>query len=167
MGTDKALISIDGVALAARVAAALAGGGCDPVVCHGGDAEALGRLGLRVVADTAPGFGPLHAIADALTAAAPSDVVVSACDLPGLDAPTVARLIAVADEHPAAGITVAVDRSGPHLVSVWRQTIVARLSELLDDGVRSYREALDRLDAVRVDVPSSVLVNVNRPRDLP
>ena len=66
MGEDKALIAFDGVALAARVRDALAAAGCDPVVCQGGDAEGLARLGLRVVADTRPGSGPLPAILDAL-----------------------------------------------------------------------------------------------------
>jgi molybdopterin-guanine dinucleotide biosynthesis protein A len=167
MGSDKALIEIGGEALAARVARALADGGCDPVVCQGGDTEALARHGLRVVADSEPGLGPLHAIADALASAAPADVVVSACDLPGLDADTVASLIAAADEHPAAGVVAATDASGPHLLAVWRQSEAAHLSELLGEGVRSYRAALGRLRIVTVDVPASAVVNVNRPQDLP
>ena len=167
MGTDKALIEIGGEGLAARVATALARGGCDPVVCQGGDVEALARLGLRVVPDSEPGGGPLHAIADALAWAAPADVVVSACDLPGLDATTVARLIAAAGEHADSGVVAAVDASGPHLLALWRQAVAAQLAELLDEGVRSYRAALERLGGATVDVPAGAVVNVNRPQDLP
>jgi hypothetical protein len=32
--------------------------------------------------------------------------------------------------------------------------------------VRSYRAVLDRLETVRVDVPSAVVANVNKPEDL-
>jgi molybdopterin-guanine dinucleotide biosynthesis protein A len=167
MGTDKAMIEIGGEVLAVRVAGALAGGGCDPVVCQGGDAEALARHGLRVVPDSEPGLGPLHAIADALARAAPAYVVVSACDLPGLDAATVARLVAAGDAHPDVNVIAAADASGPHLLAVWRQPAAEDLAELLEQGVRSYRAALERLRALIVQVPPSAVVNVNRPQDLP
>ncbi len=167
MGADKALLTVGGVALAKRVADALAGGGCDPVVCQGGDVEALVALGLSARPDSNPGAGPLTAILDALTSLAPADVVVSACDLPGIDAGTIAHLLSVAAGHPTAGAVVADDHDGPHLVGVWRAATRSPLADLIDGGVRSYRAALDRLDAVFVNVPASVVVNVNRPEDLP
>ncbi len=120
MGADKALLTVGGVALAKRVADALAGGGCDPVVCQGGDVDALVALGLSARPDSKPGAGPLTAILDALTSFAPADVVVSACDLPGVDAGTIAHLLSVAAGHPTAGVVVAHDHDGPHLVGVWR-----------------------------------------------
>ena len=166
MGTDKALVEVDGEAMVVRVAAALAEGGCEPVVCQGGDADALARHGLRVTPDSEPGHGPLTAIADALAWAAPADVLVSACDLPWLDAATVERLIRAADGRPDADVLAATDESGPHLLALWRQAAGARLGELLVEGVAAYRAALERLGAVAVDVPSSVVVNVNSPEDL-
>ncbi|WP_434127450.1 molybdenum cofactor guanylyltransferase, partial [Enterococcus faecium] len=45
MGTDKALIEVDGGPLARRVANALRAAGADPVIAVGGDLEALGDLG--------------------------------------------------------------------------------------------------------------------------
>ena len=45
MGTDKAFVEVGGVAMAARVAAALDAAGCDPVVLVGGDGAALAPLG--------------------------------------------------------------------------------------------------------------------------
>lgn len=166
MGEDKALIAFDGVALAARVRDALAAAGCDPVVCQGGDAEGLARLGLRVVADTRPGSGPLPAILDALAAAAPADVVISACDLPRLDASTVTTLREVADDNPDADVVVAGEGGRPQLLGMWRARSLPRLAALVEEGVRAHRTALQRLDAVIVEVPPGPLANVNRPEDL-
>ena len=166
MGTDKALVAVDGVAMAARVASALAEGGCDPVVCQGGDAQLLAALGMAVLADTLPGGGPVAAILDALSAAVAGDVLVCACDLPWMDAETVAKLITVAVGHPEADVVVACDVAGPHLAGVWRPGSRRRLEALVAEGVLSYRGALERLNTVRVDVPPSVVANVNSPGDL-
>lgn len=170
MGSDKALLPIAGTAMAVRVAKALAEGGCRPVWCQGGDATALAALGLSVHADDLPGAGPLGAIGTALSAvagdAAARDVVVAACDLPDLDAATVAALVAAAQGQPEASVVVAADASGPHLLGLWRAATAERVAGLLADGVRSYRQALERLDAVFVTVPDDVLRNVNSPGDL-
>lgn len=165
MGVDKSLVEVDGVAMAVRVATALVGGGCDPVVCQGGDAEALGALGLTVSPDSQPGQGPVAAIVDAL-AGRTGDLVVCACDLPWLDAATIARLIAVAGQHPEADVVVASDADGPHLAAYWRASSRERLADLLAEGVRSYRLVLQRLHTAHVEVPAEVVVNVNQPEDL-
>jgi len=165
MGSDKSLLEVGGVAMAVRVATALAGAGCDPVVCQGGDADALAALGLTVLADSQPGGGPVAAILDALLRR-PGDVVVCACDLPWLDVATVSQLIAIAEERHDADVVVASDAEGPHLAGLWRAGTGARLAGLFADGVRSYRGALDRLQTVSVEVPPSVVVNVNNPDDL-
>ena len=165
MGADKSLVAVDGVAMAVRVATALGDGGCEPVVCQGGDAEALGALGLVVSPDSQPGHGPVAAIVDAL-AGQPGDVVVCACDLPWLDAATISRLIAAAGQHPEADVVVASDADGPHLAGCWRATSREHLAGLLAEGVRSYRHALQRLLTVHIEVPAEVVVNVNKPEDL-
>ena len=102
----------------------------------------------------------------AATGPLPGDVLVCACDLPWLDVATVSRLIATAQERHDADVVVASDAEGPHLAGLWRAGTGARLAGLFADGVRSYRGALDRLQTVRLEVASSVLVNVNEPEDL-
>src|SRR5690606_29827571 len=66
MGRDKALIEIDGRAMAVIVAATLVEAGCEPVVAVGGDAEQLTGLGLAFVPDVEPGAGPLGGVVGAL-----------------------------------------------------------------------------------------------------
>lgn len=166
MGTDKAVMKIDGVTLAVRVATALAGAGCEPVVCQGGDHDALTALGLRVLPDRSPGSGPLSAIRDAIEWAG-GDVVVSACDLPWIESGVVADLIAAAEADPECDVAVATDGRGPHMLALWRARTGPALERLLASGVRSYRGALEQLAARAVDVPSEAVVNLNTPQDLP
>jgi molybdopterin-guanine dinucleotide biosynthesis protein A len=167
MGRDKALIEVDGIAMAVRVATALRAGGCGEVWCQGGDITSLATAGLDVVPDEYPGQGPLPAIATALATAAPDSIVVSACDLADLDAATVSMLIGAAGASPDAHVVVAVDRAGPHLLSVWNGSAAGALALAIEGGVRSYRQMLERLHVVPVEVPSRVVRNVNTPGDLP
>lgn len=68
MGADKALIEINGMAMAARATLALQSAGLDEVIVVGGDADRLSDLGLTVVPDLYPGRGPLGGIITALVA---------------------------------------------------------------------------------------------------
>ena len=168
MGRDKALVEVDGTAMAVRVAAALRDGGCDPVVAIGGDADALGTLGLTVIADGHPGEGPLGGILTALAVASPTDgteetVVVVSCDVPWLTADVVATLV-----RSRAGHDVAVgrtDRRQP-LCAAWRSPAPAASTAAFAGGERAVHAVLDRLDVVEVDIDPAVLRNVNTPADL-
>ncbi len=104
MGTDKALIEVDGVPLARRVANALRAAGADPVIAVGGDLEALERAGPDASCpDRHPGEGPLGGILTALAATTEDVVVVLACDLPAADADTIrAVALALGDADVAA-----------------------------------------------------------------
>jgi molybdopterin-guanine dinucleotide biosynthesis protein A len=165
MGTDKALVELDGVAMAVRVAAALRAGGCDPVWCQGGDEPALGAVGLEVRPDPEPHAGPLAAIEAALLAAAGHDVVVAACDLPDLDGGIIRSLVRTGRERGAL-VAAAADGAGAHLIAWWSPDARVPLRDVRADGVRSYREALERLAAVSVPVAPDRMRNVNTPSDL-
>ncbi len=89
MGRTKALIDIDGVPMAGRVAAALRGAGCISVVAYGGSPVELDTLGMPILPDRYPGTGPLGGVLGVLELFAASDfdvggVFVTACDLPAL-----------------------------------------------------------------------------------
>lgn len=168
MGRDKALIELDGVALARRVADALRVGGCSSVLAVGGDADSLARLGLEPVPDRWPGEGPLGGLATALGAAPAGDVVVLApCDWIHPSAEVVGRLVAGLDEGDAVSVEVG-DRV-QWLPSAWRVTagLADRVAALVDGGAR-------RLDAVASVVPSTTVAlapesvaDADTPTDLP
>jgi molybdenum cofactor guanylyltransferase len=170
MGSDKALLVVDGEALVWRQVSTLMRAGADPVVAIGGDRVGLGHLGLRVVADVAPGGGPLVGIATALGhfASTSTHVAIVACDMPRLDVDTVSRLVDTARADTRADVVAAAQsgRAEP-LCAVWRVATARPLVDAaLAAGERAVHQVLGTLALVSVEIDSSLLLNVNRPRDL-
>jgi molybdopterin-guanine dinucleotide biosynthesis protein A/rhodanese-related sulfurtransferase len=170
MGTDKALVAVDGTPMVHRVAGALAAAGVSSVVCIGGDAGGLGSLGLVVVPDRWPGDGPLGGLATALASAPAGWVLVAGCDQPWLDPVILRRLIDAADASPDAAAVVF--RTGGHrqpLPGLYSTTLAAAVVDRVDAGARRLGDVLDldpHLVVVDLDDGSS-LRDVDRPRDLP
>lgn len=165
MGTDKALLEVDGVPLARRVATALRAAGSDPVIAVGGDLEALGDLGLTVVPDLHPGEGPLGAILTALAATTEDVVVVLACDLPAADADTVrAVALALGDADVAAPW-----HDGRHelLHAAYHRRAEPVLRAAFDAGERAPHRAIADLVVVGVEgLPAVALADADTPDDL-
>lgn len=163
MGRDKALVAVDGSAMAIRVAEVLRRAGCDPVLAFGGDLRALAALGLPGPPDPRQGDGPLAGLAGALAVVAADTVVVCACDLPDLEPDDVGALLA-ADR--GRGAVAWSDRIEP-LCALWpRRAALEAVETLLGEGERSMRVLVDRLDPQVVALPPAHLRNVNRPEDL-
>lgn len=70
MGTDKALVPVDGEPMVARVVAALGAAGAKTVVLVGASREVADAVGLATVPDDDPGSGPLGGLSTALAWAA-------------------------------------------------------------------------------------------------
>ena len=171
MGRDKALVEVDGVPMAARVAAALEAAGCRPVMAVGGDAAVHARLGLLAVPDRWPGEGPLGAIVTALGALDGLEadaMVAAACDLPWLDRATVEALVAryAAAEGPVDAVVAYSDRLEP-LCALWARQARQPLEQRVLEGERAVHRALESLSVVTVQVDASAVTNVNSPADLP
>lgn len=165
MGTDKALVEVDGVPMAERVAGALEAAGCSPVVFVGGDGPLLARFGRPTLPDEWPGEGPLGGVVTAMRAIG-DDVVVAACDLPWLDAATVTKLIAVG--ATTSGVEVAVastDRLHPAL-AWWSHTGLGAVLTCWERGTRALHKAIERVSSVHVAVEPRALRNVNTRADL-
>src|SRR5437868_8606734 len=93
MGRDKALLTIDGVAMAVRVAHALTAAGACAVCCIGGDVSALTALGLDAAGGDHPHVGPLGGVLTALARSGSRPVLVAPCDLAAPEASSFRRLI--------------------------------------------------------------------------
>jgi molybdopterin-guanine dinucleotide biosynthesis protein A len=161
MGTDKALVPVDGRAMALRVADALRAAGAERVVAVGGDADALRELGLDVVADQHPGEGPLGGILTALAAVDADVVVVLACDLPDPDPAVVRRVVdALGDADVAAP-------PGELLHAAYHRRAERHLADAFAAGERAPRRAVQGLDVVEVTgLPDRALVDADRPEDV-
>jgi molybdopterin-guanine dinucleotide biosynthesis protein A len=162
MGRPKSLIEIDGEPMARRVATAMTRAGCESVVAVGPLPLAAG---LEHVADLHPGEGPLGGILTALQATGGAPTLVAACDLPWLDAASLALII----EAAGRGEDVVVARSSrlEPMCALWQPSAAPKLQAVFDGGERAVHRAMATLDVVEVDLPDSVLANVNAPDDLP
>ena len=142
MGRDKALIEIDGVPMAQRVASALTDGGADPVLCIGGDQDALEAIGLECIPDDHPGEGPLGGFLTALKFAEGSywdTVVVSACDHPWLDGETVENLLLGLIKAPLARPATGPDGRAPLFFAANVAEVLPVVRDLFANGERSLR----------------------------
>jgi molybdopterin-guanine dinucleotide biosynthesis protein A len=167
MGTDKALLEIDGRPLMLRVADRIS-----PVcgsVTIVGDPVRYANPELRVVPDSFPGQGPLAGIEAALAATSAEANLIVACDMPSLDAATLEALF-------EAGADCAVpqyeDGKLEPLCAVYHRRCHSRVRELLETGVRKVTEALRLLETGGLEVrylhmqARATFANLNTPGDL-
>jgi molybdopterin-guanine dinucleotide biosynthesis protein A len=172
MGRDKALVEVDGVPMVARAIEALRGSGASPVVLVGGDAAALARFGVEVVADRWPGQGPLAGLATALTAAAVAHadvVLVVATDQPWLEAADLGLLVAAVAADDAVVGAVADRGRGRFdgLPGAWRPSFGPAVVGAVEAGHRRLDHLPDLGSVVVVPAPRpDALADVDEPADL-
>jgi molybdopterin-guanine dinucleotide biosynthesis protein A len=170
MGRDKALIVLEGRALAVRVAAAIAAAGATSVVAVGGEVEALRGAGLTAVPDAEPGAGPLTGIVTAL-GAVPDDIVfVAACDLVAPSAGAVTATVLALAADPLADVAAPViDGRRQWMHAAWRRRAEMPLAAAFAAGERAVHAAVSAggLRAVDVAVDPRSVVDADTPSDLP
>jgi len=166
MGTDKALLELEGRPLALLAAARIAPV-CDCVSLVGDPAK-YQSLGLPVVPDRFPGEGPLAGVEAALRTTDADWNLVVACDMPELDSSILESLF-------AAGADCAVpsysDGKVEPLCVVYHRRCHAVILAAMEDGVRRVKDALARMEAnhaiTYVPVSSRAsFANLNTPEEL-
>ncbi|CAN5787101.1 molybdenum cofactor guanylyltransferase [soil metagenome] len=176
MGTPKALVEVDGVPMAARVAGAMSQAGAGRIVLVGGDPAWSTRLHLPLVPDRWPGEGPLGGLATALLDHSGEDggtggeiVLVVACDQPWMDGGSLRLLLGglAAEPMAVAAVAVGIDGRRAPFPAAWRSSEAARLRALVEGGARRAGVAVDGQRHVQVVLPPGVLADVDRPEDLP
>ena len=164
MGTDKALIEIDGIPIAERVALVLESAGCDPVVFVGGD-PALAELGRQHVPDLYPAEGPVGGVVTALSTLRDADaVVVAACDLPDVDVAAVRAVMGTAEDR--AEIRVADSGRVEPALACWPTLRRSQIENQFRGGQRALHRVIEAWEGVHVPVDPAAMRNVNRPDDL-
>jgi len=170
MGRDKALLPIDGVPMAARVADALRAAGASEVVAVGGDVGALRDVGLDARPDDHPGDGPLPGTITALRATVGEIAVVAPCDLVRPDPRAFTELVAALRSAPEAAGAVAVV-AGRHqwATMAWRVGVALEgLQAAYEAGARSLRRAAPTLALVEVPgLAAAAFADADTPADLP
>jgi molybdenum cofactor guanylyltransferase len=171
LGLDKALVEVGGRSLAECSAAALRGAGAAEVVAVGGDLEVLAALPSvdRAVPDRHPGEGPLGGLLTAFAESSDDVVVVLACDVPGITAGDVSRLLDALRSEPHAAVAHAVvDGRVQPLTAAWRTSLARHeLRRAFDDGERAPRVVFERFRRVEVtSLPSSAVDDIDSVDDL-
>jgi molybdopterin-guanine dinucleotide biosynthesis protein A len=169
MGRDKALLEVDGVPMARRVADALRQAGAGRVVALGGDGAALSAMGLEVRADAMPGDGPLPATLQALEESGEDVVVVLSCDLLAPSAEAIRTLLAaLAADAAAVAAVPLVDGHLQWTHAAWRVAAAPLLRDRYDQGARSLRRAATDLSIAEVGgLPAAAVADADLPSDLP
>jgi len=170
MGETKALIDVDGTAMADRVLDVLRAVGGDPVVLVGGDADELATLSAPVVPDMYPGEGPVGGVLTALEHLASLDAVDAAlilpCDLCDVTTDTLWPLVEAAsgDGHSRVWVA-ATDRMEP-MCALWSLAARGVVRDQFVAGQRALHRVIAELPHTTVTVEARALRNVNRPEDL-
>jgi molybdopterin-guanine dinucleotide biosynthesis protein A len=166
MGTDKALIEVNGQPLILLAAARVAGV-CGKVSIVG-DPARYGKLGLPVVPDNFSGEGPLAGIEAALGATGTDWNLIVACDMPALEPEILERLF-------SAGADIAVpeypDGVVEPLCAVYHRRCHAEVVIAMQQGIRKITDALDHLRISHAITYISVtsaepFANLNTPEEL-
>lgn len=171
MGRTKALIDIDGVAMATRVADALRSAGCVSVVGYGGDPDELAPLGLPVLPDRYPGSGPLGGVLGVLELfesheRGQASVFIVACDLPALTGADLAGMVDAARRRGEVDVVVARTSAIEPMCAIWRLSAIERIRRYFDEGERALHTVIGRLESIEVDVDAAALRNINTPEEL-
>ena len=165
MGTDKASLVVDGVALLDRVRAVLEAVGIERIVVadaealpDAGDADPLNRQGpmAGVVA------GWQHLQRDTASA---DPIVVLSCDLPALQVDVIEQLIAAAPEYQHGVVAHDGERPQP-LVAAYRPLALDALANAFVDGERSIRRCFGSWNLGTMSFDPEVLRDADKPEDL-
>jgi molybdopterin-guanine dinucleotide biosynthesis protein A len=144
MGRDKALLEVDGVAMALRVANALTAAGASEAVAIGGNASRLEELGLDVVADRWPSEGPLSGILSALAWSSAPVTVVLACDLREPTPDAITRTVEALERGPGRVAVPLLDGLPQWMHAAWRTSAMEDLHARFIAGERAVHRAVHR-----------------------
>jgi molybdenum cofactor guanylyltransferase len=147
MGRNKALLELDGVALAVRTAKLVESVSGTPAAIIGAP-DAYGSLGLQVIGDDFPGAGPLGAVATALRASSAAWNLIVACDLPYLTREWLEYLIGRAGASKADAVVPMNELGAEPLCAMYNKSCEPAIRAAL---VRGTRKVTDGLAGLRVE----------------
>jgi molybdenum cofactor guanylyltransferase len=143
MGGDKALLEINGISLIARAARLLQSVTGDPTIVA--SPSLYSSLGLAIVPDDWPGFGPLGGMATALRVSKTLWNLIVACDLPYLNKAWLDFLIERALKSTADAVVPMSERGPEPLCAMYHKNAEKRIRTAVEGGMRKVTDTFGRL----------------------
>ncbi|MDD5308307.1 MAG: molybdenum cofactor guanylyltransferase [Deltaproteobacteria bacterium] len=167
LGFDKRVLLVDGVPIVDHLHGLLRPL-FDPIIISSGDPQRWAHLDARVVADRAPGVGPLMGLLCCLEVSPCDRNFVIACDIPRPPVALIRRLLDEALEHDGA-VPVTPDEFYEPLCGVYRRKLLPAIERMVATGERRPRALYEEYDFAYVplsDFGLVALANVNTCEDL-
>ena len=171
MGQDKAFIDIDGRTLV-EIMTERASLSADKVFISAGNPELFRFLPFQVVPDIYPGQGPLSGLHAVMKGYAYSLYITLACDLPGLPASLIRRMLDISEGFDAV-IPRTTDGMAHPLAAVYSRACLPVIEDALKKNANKFIDAFPG-NGLRVrwmyptegKFTDADLVNINTPEDL-
>ncbi len=170
MGTDKALVEIEGVTMLARAIGLLRPHVRELLII--GDVQRHLHPHATTLPDDQPGLGPIGGLITALDHGRYGRIIALACDMPGVNDRLVLRIKERFDGTTDAVVPVHEGRAEP-LAAAYHLRCRDPFAQAVQAGMLKLTAALDRLRWSPVEVrpghdgwPADLFRNVNRPTDL-
>ncbi|ACV64221.1 molybdopterin-guanine dinucleotide biosynthesis protein MobB subunit [Desulfofarcimen acetoxidans DSM 771] len=132
MGTNKALLDIDGIPLIERVARIIAPV-CSEIIIAGGDEKTYGHTGYKIIPDIYPGCGPLSGIHAGLLSAKHFYSFVAACDIPYPNVQTIQLLTKSIEDYDV--VMLSIQNHLEPLFSIYSKNFAAVAETALKQGI--------------------------------
>ena len=161
MGQDKSLLPFAGMTLVEHIAAQLRPIACE-VRISTADAQRHAHLGLPLVTDLKPDFGPLMGIASGLHTSSRAWTLVVATDIPTLPLPLLPLLWAHAAKAPCVVPRTADGRLQP-LFALYHRDLADEILSFLGRGERRVLDFVATCGARIVSAPDVKIANLNNP----
>ncbi|MBK5273770.1 MAG: formate dehydrogenase accessory sulfurtransferase FdhD [Desulfuromonadales bacterium] len=143
MGTNKALLEVDGTPIITRIYQTLARLFHEVIIVTNSPEE-YAFLPCRTVPDIFPGYGSIAGLHSALTHSSSERTFVTACDMPGLN-PALIRLLCVADEGAVAIVPTNREGLREPLHAVYNRSVLPALEAAIRANDMSILNLLDKI----------------------
>ena len=170
LGRDKALLTFHGKSSQLDYTLAVLDTFCSMIAISGREDQRYERrssLTAPFVSDVDGVDGPMSGVIAGLRFASNLPVLVSACDMPLVDAPLVLKLLCQRNPEKKASCFVGQDGRPEPLLAVYEPESLKELEKLSRDGMFSLRQYLERVEVEYISCSSpQLLASVNTPEDL-
>lgn len=161
MGRNKSLLPLHGRPMIEHIANQLRPLFAELLV-SANDPERYAFLEAPVIADQAPGNGPLMGIVSCLEAARHDLLFVTGCDIPEMNLPFIRQMLPLAEGSDIV-MPVHADGHPEPLFAFYRKTVIGRARELLATGNLRVTDLLPGLRVVHPVIPAGWIRNLNTP----